>query len=157
MNDKGQIITIIGAGNMGTAILAGIVREGLTDPENVRATGLRQDHLDAIHLEYGVTTLMDNLQAIEGADVVMICVKPQHLAPVLQELEGRLPQKTLLISIVAGATLEMLSSGLNHGCIIRTMPNTPAQIGQGITVWTATDEVSEYQLQLTREILTAFG
>lgn len=157
MNDKGQIITIIGAGNMGTAILAGIVREGLTDPENVRATGLRREYLDEIHREYGVTTMMDNVAAVNGADVVMVCVKPQHLAPVMHELKSKLPQKTLLISIVAGATLEMLSNGLNHGCIIRTMPNTPAQIGQGITVWTATDEVSEHQLQLAREILTAFG
>lgn len=157
MNDKGQIITIIGAGNMGTAILAGIIREGLTDPTNVRATGLRREHLDEIHREHGVTTMMDNHAAIEGADVVLICVKPQHLAPVLKELNGHLSQRTLVISIVAGATLDMLSSGLNHGCIIRTMPNTPAQIGQGITVWTATDEVTEPQLQLTREILTAFG
>ena len=157
MNDKGQIITIIGAGNMGTAILAGIVRHGLTDPENVRATGLRQDHLDVIHREYDVTTMLDNRKAVEGADVVLLCVKPQHLELVLQELDNRLPQKTLVISIVAGARLDRLREGLNHGCIIRTMPNTPAQIGEGITVWTATDEVSEYQLQLTREILSAFG
>mgnify|MGYP006309545979 CR=1 FL=1 len=131
MNDKGQIITIIGAGNMGTAILAGIVRNGLTDPELVRATGLRREHLDAIHREYGVTTMLDNPAAIEGADVVMLCVKPQHLEQVLQELDNRLHPKTLVISIVAGARLERLQAGLNHGCIIRTMPNTPAQIGQG--------------------------
>lgn len=157
MNEKGQIITIIGAGNMGTAILAGIVRKGLTDPLNVRATGLRQEHLDEIHRDYGVMTYLDNQAAIDGADVVLLCVKPQHLSQVLQELDNRLSPNTLVISIVAGARLERLRSGLNHGCIIRTMPNTPAQIGQGITVWTATEEVSEHQLQLTREILSAFG
>ncbi len=157
MNDKGYVITIIGAGNMGSAILAGIVREGLTTPENVRTADKHQDRLQELHETYGVSTFTDNFKATEGADVVILCIKPQHLKYVLSDLVNRLPKKTLVISIVAGVPLAALSEGLNHGCIIRTMPNTPAQIGQGITVWTATDEVSEHQMELAKNILLAFG
>jgi len=157
MNDKGYVITIIGAGNMGSAILAGIVREGLTTPENVRTADKHQDRLQELHETYGVSTFTDNFKATEGADVVILCIKPQHLKYVLSDLVNHLPKKTLVISIVAGVPLAALSEGLNHGCIIRTMPNTPAQIGQGITVWTATDEVSEHQMELAKNILLAFG
>ncbi|MCD4753458.1 MAG: pyrroline-5-carboxylate reductase [Anaerolineaceae bacterium] len=157
MNDKGYVITIIGAGNMGSAILAGIVREGLTTPENVRTADKHEDRLAELHETYGVSTFTDNLRAIEGADVVILCIKPQHLKYVLSDLVNRLPKKTLVISIVAGVPLAALSEGLNHGCIIRTMPNTPAQIGEGITVWTATDEVSSHQMELAKDILLAFG
>ena len=157
MNDKSYVITIIGAGNMGSAILAGIVREGLTTPENVRAADRHEDRLAELHETYGVSTFTDNLKATEGADVVILCVKPQHLKYVLSDLVDHLPTKTLVMSIVAGVPLAALAEGLNHGCIIRTMPNTPAQIGQGITVWTATDEVSAHQLDLAKDILLAFG
>jgi pyrroline-5-carboxylate reductase len=157
MNDSGKTITIIGTGNMGSAILAGIIRQGLTTPDHVRAADKHEGRLHDLSNTYGVTTLTDNRAAVAGADVVMLCVKPQHIGAVLQELEGCLPASTLVISIVAGATLARLSSGLRHGCIIRTMPNTPAQIGQGITVWTATDAVSEEQMALARSILQAFG
>jgi pyrroline-5-carboxylate reductase len=157
MNDHGHIFTIIGAGNMGTAILAGILRNGLTVPQNVRATGRREEHLAELREQFGISTYTDNAAAVAEADVVLLCVKPQHLAPVMQELVNHLPAKTLVISIVAGVRMAQLSEGLKHGCIIRSMPNTPAQIGEGITVWTATDEVSEHQMALAKQILLAFG
>jgi len=157
MNDKGTVITIIGAGNMGSAILAGIIREGLTAPENVRTADKHEARLQELQAEYGITPFTDNRQAIESADVVILCIKPQHLKYVLQDLDNRLPKKTLVISIVAGVPLAVLAEGLNHGCIIRTMPNTPAQIGEGITVWTATEEVSAHQMELAKNILLAFG
>jgi pyrroline-5-carboxylate reductase len=157
MNESGSIITIIGTGNMGSAIISGIVREGLTAPENVRAADKHEARLQELQSAHGVMTFTDNRAAADGADVVMLCVKPQHIDSVLKELENQLPATTLVISIVAGAALARLSEGLAHDCIIRTMPNTPAQIGQGITVWTATAAVSEEQMALARGILQAFG
>lgn len=157
MNDKGSIITIIGTGNMGSAILTGIVRNNLTAPENVHAADKHEARLQELQGTYGVQPFADNRAAVADADVVMLCVKPQHVDAVMQELKHHLPAKTLVISIVAGASLARLSEGLQHDRIIRTMPNTPAQIGQGITVWTATDTVSEAQMTLARGILQAFG
>ena len=115
MNDQGHIFTIIGAGNMGTAILAGILRNGLTVPQNVRATGRREEHLAALREQFGISTYTDNAAAVAEADVVLLCVKPQHLDPVMQELVNHLPAKTLVISIVAGVRMAKLSKGLNHG------------------------------------------
>ena len=157
MNDSGSIITIIGTGNMGSAILTGIVREGITIPANVHAADQHEGRLLELKNAYGVMTFTDNLAAVNGADVVMLCVKPQHIDAVMKELKNQLPEKTLVISIVAGTALSRLSEGLDHDCIIRTMPNTPAQIGEGITVWTATNAVSEEQMALARGILQAFG
>lgn len=157
MNENGKIITIIGTGNMGGAIVAGIIREQLTAPENVRVSDKHEARLQELHDHLGVSPFTGNRAAVENADVVLLCVKPQHIDAVLHELNGVLSSNTLVISIVAGATLAKLSEGLQHHCIIRTMPNTPAQIGEGITVWTPTAEVSAEQMELARGILQAFG
>ncbi|MBN2048580.1 MAG: pyrroline-5-carboxylate reductase [Anaerolineaceae bacterium] len=150
-------IAIIGAGNMGGAILAGILHEQLTQPEKIRISDRRQERLDELKAEYGVLTFLDNEQTVDQVDIVILCVKPQHLGHVMAGLTGKLPKSALVISIVAGATLEQLCAGLDHECLVRCMPNTPAQIGEGITVWTNTTAVNDTQLMQAREILCAFG
>ena len=88
--------------------------------------------------------------------MVVIAVKPQRLTEVMKGLKG-IPAEALVISVVAGASLKKLTAGLKHKAVVRCMPNTPAQIGEGITVWTATSETSAAQRELARQILEALG
>jgi pyrroline-5-carboxylate reductase len=148
---------IIGAGAMGEAIIGGLLRQNLTSPENIHASEPRQERCEELHNNYGVTTSSDNLQVLSEADVVVLAVKPQRLEKVLFELSGYIPSKAVVISIIAGASIEKISKGVMHDSIIRTMPNTPGQIGKGITVWFASPTVSSYQLEKAKLMLRALG
>jgi len=88
---------------------------------------------------------------------VVLSVKPQVLTQILPELDGVIRDGALVLTIVAGAPFHMLLQGLHHKAIVRVMPNTPAMIGQGMSVWTATPEVSEEQRSQARAILQALG
>jgi pyrroline-5-carboxylate reductase len=156
MNEN-PLITIIGPGVMGEAMLSGLLRNGLTPVEQIRISGPELDRNAELQERHQVMAYSDNSQAVENADVVIVAVKPQRIQPVMVGLRGSIPPHALVLSIVAGTSIETLSSGLNHNSIVRAMPNTPAQIGQGITVWTNSSEVSEDQMDLARRILHALG
>jgi pyrroline-5-carboxylate reductase len=94
---------------------------------------------------------------VDGAGVVVLSVKPQILPDVLTTLKGRIPKQALVLSIVAGAKIAALTSGLSHAAVVRSMPNTPAQVGQGMTVWSTTSETTSQQRDQAREILGALG
>ncbi len=91
------------------------------------------------------------------ADVVILAIKPQHMNRVLRDLKDMIKPDALVLSIVAGATIDSISDGLNHLNVVRIMPNTPAQIGEGISVWTISSSVSTEQTELARKILGALG
>lgn len=155
--DSSPRITVIGPGVMGEAIIVGLLRNGLTSADRVCTSGPELDRNDEIRKRYGLQTFTDNAAAVVGADVVILSVKPQRLDVVLSGLHGKIGQNALVLSIVAGASIEKLSDGLNHNSVVRAMPNTPAQIGEGITVWTASDGVSAEQRAVAQKILTAMG
>src|SRR5919106_649276 len=92
-----------------------------------------------------------------GADLVFLTIKPQMLGVVAKQLHGRLEPRQVAISILAGATIASLVRGLGHDAIVRVMPNTPAQIGQGMSVWTATPDVDPAQRARVRAVLGALG
>jgi pyrroline-5-carboxylate reductase len=102
-----------------------------------------------------VTT--NNVTAVSESDIVILAVKPQVLPIILDELKGKIPPTALVLSIVAGARIATLVSGLEHEAIVRSMPNTPAQIGEGMVVWTAVDAVSEKQRKQATAILQSMG
>ncbi len=104
-----------------------------------------------------MTVTSDNRQAVDKSEVVVLAIKPQNLAEVMAELSGQLKPIQLVLSIIAGTTIQTLSSGLDHNRIVRAMPNTPAQIGEGISVWTATPEVTASQKGWVSSILGATG
>ena len=106
---------------------------------------------------FGFATTTDNIAAASDADLVLLTVKPQSIDEVLREMEGAIPEKALVLSIVAGARTDDIARGLKHRSIVRAMPNTPAQVGEGITVWTATDEVSRSQREQARSVFESFG
>jgi pyrroline-5-carboxylate reductase len=150
-------ITFIGPGVMAEAMLAGLIAKQITPPEAILAAGPEPERLTALAQQYGIRTTGDNAAAAAAADVVVLSVKPQRLERVLTGLHGALPTAALALSIVAGATIERLADGLAHTRVVRAMPNTPAQIGEGISVWTASEAVSPAQQTLACRILGAFG
>ena len=98
-----------------------------------------------------------NLDALKNADIVILAIKPQDLDTVSKELNGKLSSKQLLISIVAGASLDTLKKGLDHPYIVRSMPNMPAQISQGITVWIDTPETTKSFKKWAKTVLSSIG
>ena len=150
-------IAFIGSGAMAGAMIVGLLRENLAKPENLFASDPREERGEELREKYGVLPYTNNLAAVKDADVVVLSVKPQRLSPVLEELSGSIPAEALVLSIIAGATIEKISTGLGHAKIVRTMPNTPARIGEGITVWVASDAVSESQKEQAQKILSALG
>jgi pyrroline-5-carboxylate reductase len=150
-------IAVIGAGVMGEAMISGMLRKELVTPDRIIATELREDRRNEIAERYGVRVTDDNAEAVRWAQIAVFSVKPQTLPKLLPELRGTLEHGELVISIVAGAPIHHFADGLDHPQIVRSMPNTPAQIGQGMTVWTASAAVTEEQRGWARTILGSFG
>lgn len=149
-------IAFIGPGVMAEAMIAGLLNKKLADAEDIVASGPRDERGAELHKKYGINASTDNPSAISQADVVVLSVKPQRLSEVMKGLKG-ISSDALVLSIVAGASIKKIGTGLKHKAVVRSMPNTPGQIGEGITVWTASREVTEEQQQMARAILGALG
>ncbi len=153
----GKKIVFVGPGAMAEAMIYGLTHHGVAKAEDLLAAGPEKERLDELKERYGIQGYLQNAQAVSQGDVVVLSVKPQRLGRVLEGLQGKIKEGALVLSIVAGASIETISTGLDHQLIVRSMPNTPAQIGEGITVWTASAGVSQEQLEMTRQILGALG
>jgi pyrroline-5-carboxylate reductase len=150
-------IAFIGSGAMAEAMISGLLRQELAKPENLLASDARPERVEELRQIYGVQAFTKNNQAVELADVVVLSVKPQRLTEVLNGLKSSIPAKAVVLSIVAGATIAKISNGLAHRAVVRSMPNTPAQISQGITVWMASPDVNDAQKEMACTILGALG
>lgn len=155
--DQNTTLAIIGPGVMAEAIIAGLIRNQVLPAGKMIAAGPHSERGNDLVNRYGITYTNDNAQAAQKADVVILAVKPQKLRAVLAGLHGKIAPSSLVLSIIAGASIQSIGSGLDHTAIIRAMPNTPAQIGQGITVWTSSAAVTPSQTETAREILSALG
>jgi len=150
-------IAIIGPGVMGKTIALSLIRTGNLPPEQIAMAGPNTDRLNQLASELGVRTFSDNLAASNAADIVILAVKPQRLDEATQTLKGNLSSGKLVISILAGVPISVLEQKLATRCIVRAMPNTPARIGLGITVWTKATDVDEAQKQTAAQIMRTFG
>jgi len=150
-------ITFIGGGNMGEAMLSAILAKGLATPESISVSDIDEVRCQHFERQYSVAVMSNNRLAAKQGEIVIFAIKPQNLVEVMAELNGQLEPTQLVLSIIAGARIKTLHLGLNHSRIVRVMPNTPAQIGEGISVWTATAEVTEQQKEWTGSILGAMG
>ena len=150
-------LAFIGAGAMGEAMISGLLSRHQLEPGNITASDKHRDRLHEVREKFQIHTSVDNRTAARKGEVVVLAVKPQVLPAVFGELKGHLKRRALVVSIVAGATIESISKGLGHRAIVRTMPNTPSQIGEGMTVWTATPEVTATQREQARAIVEALG
>jgi len=153
----GKRLAFIGGGTMAEAMVRGLLDRHLVPPSHVLVTGPRRERRAELTKTYGVKALASNAEAAADAHVVVLSVKPQVLATVMRELRGKLDEDKLVISIVAGATLRSLRDGLDHAAIVRAMPNTPAQVGMGVTAWTPTTSVDAEQRDRAKAILGALG
>jgi pyrroline-5-carboxylate reductase len=149
-------IAFIGPGVMAEAMIAGLLRKKLAKPENILAAGPRQERVADLSTRYKIETTVDNASAAAQADVVVLSVKPQRLSEVMKGMHKVQPE-ALVLSIVAGASIQKISRTLKHQAVVRSMPNTPGQIGEGITVWTASARTSQEQRNVAQKILGALG
>ena len=136
-------ISFIGGGVMAEAMIQGLLAKGLVPAGRVTASDPRRKRQEELHQLCGIRVTGDNVQAAQAGEIVVFAVKPQVLGSVLQELKGALDPRQMVMSIVAGARIDTMREALCHDAIVRVMPNTPAQIGQGISVWTATEGCSQ--------------
>ena len=150
-------ITFIGGGVMGEAMVSAILDKRLSPPQAISVSDVDEARRSYLEQKYGVAVMGDNRLAVDKGDVVVLAIKPQNLVEVMAELSGRLKSSQLVLSVIAGARINTLCLGLNHSCVVRVMPNTPAQIGEGISVWTATAEVTEQQKGWAGSILGTMG
>ncbi|MFM2106833.1 MAG: hypothetical protein RL338_1865 [Chloroflexota bacterium] len=152
-----RTIATIGSGVMAESMIAGLLRGAHIGPDRVIASHPRADRREQLAATHGIRTTASNGEAAAAADIVILAVKPQMLARVGRELRPHLRPEQLVISIVAGPTTGALVAALEHRRVVRAMPNTPAQIGRGMTVWYATPETTAEQRDETSTILRALG
>jgi pyrroline-5-carboxylate reductase len=150
-------IAFIGSGTMAEAMIRGLLSQKIVEAGQIIAAGPRPERGERLHTRHGIHVTVDNTQAAEDGQIVVLSVKPQLLKTVLPEIRGHLRRQDLVLSIIAGTPIERIANGLAHAAVVRAMPNTPAQIGQGITVWTDTPEVSDDQREQARTILSSLG
>jgi len=153
---KNKTIGFIGSGNMAEPMMAGLIQNGV-EPSLIVAADIRQARIDELAKKYGVTPAVDNETTAAEADILILAVKPQYFDSIVPAIQGKIPKESLVISIMAGTTLDSLVAGTGHVAVVRSMPNTPAQIGQGMTMWTTTDSVSAEQKEQAQAILSSFG
>lgn len=155
-------LAFIGCGVMGESMIAGLLRKQRVDPAHIAASHPRDLRRAELREKYGIDVFERNAEAaatIAGKknSALVLCVKPQRLARVLSDLDGVLDLDQLVLSIVAGAAIGHLAGELGTSKIVRAMPNTPSQIGAGITAWTCTEAVAYKERGHVREILTVLG
>src|SRR5215213_2517614 len=158
-------LAFIGCGVMAEAIITGLLRRKMVGADQIVGSHPRLARREEMHVKYGVEMYEKNRDAVveaypEGpndSSLLVLAVKPQRLYQVLEELKGALVKEQLVISIVGGAKIETIAEELLHASVVRTMPNTPAQIGEGVTAWIASASVSEKQERQVCAMLDALG
>ena len=150
-------LAFIGGGTMAEAILRGVLDAQVAAPTDVAIGEPRPERRQFLSSEFGVQAHQGNLDAVKEADLLILAIKPQDLPVIFQELGERLRPEQAVVSIIAGAKMSTLSKGLSHESIIRVMPNTPAQIGQGMSMWTCSRQVSDQHREFTRSIVSTVG
>jgi pyrroline-5-carboxylate reductase len=154
---SGRTIATVGSGVMAEAMIAGLLRGELVAPDQIVASHPRPERRDHLRTEYGIRAVAGNLEAIAGADVVLLGIKPQMLGRVGREIGPHLKRGQVVLSVLAGATTAALTGTLGHDQVIRAMPNTPARLGKGVTVWYPTPAVTADQREQAAALLGALG
>lgn len=152
-----QQVTFIGSGVMAEAMIKGLIKDNLLQPDQIVAADPRPERGADLVARYGLRYEPDNGAAARDANVLVLSIKPQALPDVTPILRRTSHGASLVLSILAGARIRTIADGLANANVVRAMPNTPAQIGQGITVWTAAPDVTDAAKAQARALLGALG
>ena len=150
-------ISFIGTGTMASSIIKCITEKGLYRKEDITGSGPRLKSLEEVKERYGINVTQKNIEAAKSVDIVILSIKPQVFPAVAEEIKEMLSDSQIVVSIMAGVDIETLQRELLHKKIVRAMPNTPAQIGEGMTVWTATKELREKEREEVKKIFSSMG
>jgi pyrroline-5-carboxylate reductase len=150
-------IGFIGGGKMAGALMNSVLADRLASPEQVAVGEPLPDRRHELTDAYHVQVTADNRKAVDGADIVVLAVKPNQFSQVAVNLKGHLQPEQTAVSIMAGITLKRLRDELEHEAVVRVVPNTPAQVGEGMSAWIAAPEVSANARDIVRQILQAAG
>jgi len=152
-----KTIATVGSGVMAEAMIFGLLNGNMVEPGQIVASHPRAERRAALANTHGIRTIASNVEAIEGADVIILAVKPQMLAKVGREIGPHLHAGQVVLSVLAGPTSAALEAALGHDQVVRAMPNTPARIGAGMTVWYATPATTAEQRAQAKSLLSALG
>lgn len=148
----------IGTGNMASAIMGGVIQSGLFKPEEVIGSDLSESGREKAKSLYGIRVTADNKEVVEKAEVIILSVKPQFYEAVIAEIKDLIKAEQLIITIAPGKTLAWLLEQFGKEVkIVRTMPNTPAMVGEGMTAACHNGFVTEEELEYAVKILSSFG
>lgn len=151
-------VGVIGAGNMGTALIRGMLRSEQTVTGRIIASNRNSDKLRKLKANFGIRTTRFNATVVETADIVLLAVKPQDMEAACKDIREMIRDDQVIISIAAGVTIKKLKKFLGENVkLIRAMPNTPALIDLGVTAVYSDPKVSEIEIQLAEEIFGAVG
>ncbi len=153
----GARIAFVGAGVMAESMIAGLLKKTMIPPQSIVASHPRADRRQKLAERFAIQTAESNREAAESADLVVLTIKPQVLQSVMRQLFGNLRPEQVVVSVIAGAPIDVLVKGLGHEAIVRVMPNTPAQVGEGMSVWSTTPGVTDAQRQRVQAVLQALG
>lgn len=148
-------ISIIGCGNMGSALVKGFLRQNLVKPKDIIVTDQSEEKLNPLQ-KLGVWTSTNN-QKILKSDILIFAVKPQSFPDLAKEISGKIPKNCIVISIMAGVNISKMKKQLGHEKIVRSMPNTPAMIGEGVTGWFADKSIPSSEKKKIQKTLEATG
>ena len=153
-----MIFGFIGSGNMGGAIIGGIINSDIASPENVIVSDKNEQALKNINEKYGVKVTSDNKETADKADVLFLCVKPQFLYGVIDEIKNSVSDNTVIVSIVAGQAIETIEKAFEHNIkLVRVMPNTPALVGEGMAALTPNSNVTKEETDVVVNVFNSFG
>ncbi len=152
-------MAVIGAGKMGETLTSALVGSGVIDADGVIATARHDPRLDYMKQQYAVQTSLVNAEAVVGAEVILLCVKPQSAASVIEEIRENLNPDQVLVSIIAGLTTEAIEEHLGdiQVPVVRAMPNTPSRIGCGMTAVCGGRWAEPRHIELGRALFSRIG
>lgn len=158
MSLKGKKVGFIGSGNMGEALIKGLVSANVVPPEMLWASDVRLERLKELDRQYGIQLAAGNVELVRQADVAILAIKPQIMAAVLKEIAPAVTRKKLFISIAAGVATATIRAAVGKDVrLIRVMPNTPALVLEGVTAIAKSDGLEPDDLDTAGEIFSAVG
>jgi len=153
----GWTLGFVGCGVMAEVMIAGILDEGLLTADRIIASNRRESRGSELRARYGIRTTTSNREVINESHMAVLSVKPQSLAKVMSELKGGVNADVTMLSIVAGASMGAIQRGLDHKRVARCMPNLPCRIREGMTVWTASEDIDDSSAERIERVLGVMG